>query len=870
MKLNFLKGTVKEIIDEPVTNARQILPATQNLNRLKDAVKEISGESKSDIAWVKKSYTESLPIRYNPIKAPVEKYSEEAKNVIKTTSDLGLNTTIAINVIRPQKPEIDFISIEEDIYFGSIDCFYTRIVISFEKDQLNGIDNIVIMRTPATEIEGINKPSFSALADMSTQNSKKSSTSYTNNNVGAVNKFNDYLSLNNKITQNKNDVIDNTNNFVMPESALIKIKGVDRSVLEDRNFYNRNIETNNIKLPLNVIKKSGINVLQGSTVTSNSETVTQVNNSDGFFEVGKIESRNFKLNGKFAEFEFFDPTVTYGNKYSYFAKSVGVDGISSLRSKIIDIKILRNVSPSTPKILYSIFNKLPRFSIICDDKFISHVEIFRNGKMKPDNVTSINTDDAMVSTVKSNILDSGFYHIGDIALSNDRSVTFVDRNVIHGNTFKYRFYSVDCFGVKSQQPFECTFNIPDDNTKNIIAPTVTAVNKNGNIELIIYSNDNRIKFYVIQVKNLSSNSKLYKNSITHDYFNIGNVSSSKRSLSRSGPRMNEFSSDAWSGVIRNTGDITVFLDRAVKFESTYQYIVKGIDLHGNESNYTTSNIIRSIKSSIVNSATNLSSTILLDENNIPSSVKFNWDTDVVSSLPSDVIDGTDRNKIGFQLEKRKNNEYNWNFISFVTSTFYVDTDVEPNVFYDYRLISMFSGSFVSDYTNTVRTKLFQILQKPDNVKVNITDTSIRPVSIILSWDDKQKYADKWMIQRFVCNKIYGGKISYVDDSSTDVDWEESYIVTRESSRAHGISFDFIDIDKKYLNSSNRIFIDNNINLSNSYFYRIKAIDTQGNESAWSYVGIKIVDSLHDRKLMSSLSDDDKIKLLNDRRKFDSF
>jgi len=150
------------------------------------------------------------------------------------------------------------------------------------------------------------------------------------------------------------------------------------------------------------------------------------------------------------------------------------------------------------------------------------------------------------------------------------------------------------------------------------------------------------------------------------------------------------------------------------------------------------------------------------------------------------------------------------------------------------------------------------------VWVRSTPPDVRPTNLIVSWRYNGDFIDTWEIQRAVTNKIFGSKIFSMDSADAQgLNYAGVAVVTRESSQAEGLSAD-VKLDPKLV-PGNRLYIDQNVDLVNSYFYRVRARDINGNCSDWTYAGVNLTDSPTDRKLMSALSDDERVSLANDPR-----
>jgi hypothetical protein len=90
------------------------------------------------------------------------------------------------------------------------------------------------------------------------------------------------------------------------------------------------------------------------------------------------------------------------------------------------------------------------------------------------------------------------------------------------------------------------------------------------------------------------------------------------------------------------------------------------------------------------------------------------------------------------------------------------------------------------------------------------------------------------------------------------------MISRESSRGLGLSSDASFLDPRTF-IGNRAYVDADVSMANSYFYRVRAFDSVRHFSDWTYGGISLTDSPFDRKFLSALSDTDRAALSLDSR-----
>lgn len=818
----------------------------------------------------------------------------ETPNLVTSTSRFGLHASTAVSLKTSPKPELDFIEIIDDYNNSVLDTFALRIVSSLQIDDLTKVTHLRIMKSVGVPDSNINKPSITALIDGLALNSKSKTTENifnaimqsANNGVGNVTTN---LIANSKFVNQKVSLAENQNlqavpkantNRIQTESSLVSLPGLDSSVAKNLKFAitirNSSPDTK-ISDNLVVANRQGINVLAGQSVSSAGSIVEQ-HNQYNFFEVAKLPISKNKKIGNFAEFEFFDTAVVYGGAYSYYVTCISSDGIESARSRIATAIIKKQIPPANPKVLYNVVDGHPHFLISCSGTFLDHVEIFKRGGAVPTTSRVVNTQNAIVSDVAPSETDSDFFHLTDSYLGVNKSSVYVDYNTFPGQRVDYRFYSVDSYGLKSQNPFSCSVVIPDLKSQIPISiPSILAEQSSGgkNVVVTVSTNDSNIKNFIISRRELTTSEHAFKTAETPDYFNLGIPQTAKRSKSRLAPILNQFSRGAWNGIVTCVSGAAQFADESTEYDRVYQYSVQSVDIKGNKSPSATSKYVHVAVKPVIDSPTNISASVQND------GVMISWNQATNDFSPLDLIG--DQNVLAassvrsvFQVERKLDGTSVWDALPATTSTFFIDKVSSekapafrpafalPNKKYQYRVIAMQSGSYIS-----MRTDPIDVFTAIENLQMNsflvkVTPTYLNPVSIILSWQYNGSAIDSWEIERCVVNKIFGQKIKSLNSEFLQtLNFTPLANLTRESSRAHSVT-SAVQIDEN-LFTGNRLFVDSNVDLANSYFYRIRAKNVVGIVSDWAFGGINIVDSPFDRKFLSSLSDDEKVKLANDSR-----
>lgn len=883
-------------------SASKILPGV-SIESLKKAVLDIASSATKSVEAVRSSFTTGIVPVQTVGSGSVSDYitrlaSESGSAIIKSTKRLGVSTSVAGSVKTPQKPELDFIEIDTDKNVGMLDSFFARIVISVENSFVDKNRVIKIFRCNNGKINAVN-PSVSALTDIVASSQTKKSLDpialsiFNASEIGVGNKTTNFIS--NDVFSNQRYVVSsgtlkqpfktlNTNRIGSPtQASLISIDGANRNVLENTSFFvsvRPTLQKQRLQIPLTVGKVQGINVLKGSSVATSTAGIVEVGNSLQFKEIASISTLKSKQVGDFNEIEYIDPTVIYGCSYSYYAICVDENNIESQRSRIVKIDVNKQVVPQRPNVLYSIIANKPRFSIQCTGSFIDHVEIFRHGGKFPKDIQLLGSDNSIITNSSPSSTKTGFFHIADVATNADKSTTFTDVDVLPGQKLEYRIYAVDSFGMKSQTPFSCSISMPSHGKNVIELPSITAEQSIGekNVKISVTCDSNFVKKLLIDRKELNSLSG-FKSPATPSYFSFGKTTV-KKANSRFGPHLNDFSNKNWQGILTPEDNNSTMYDTTVSYDMIYQYGVRTVDLKGNIGPRVLSQPIKVSVKNVIDSISFVTSSIVHDEIGSPLGVLLSWESNTNDFSPTDLVgnqsvlsDSSVRNV--YQVERRKIGSISWDVMPATTSSYFFDNisnkqapsyrpkyaNIETE--YDYRVTAMQSGGFLSNYTKPIRAATTPLVTPPDVVWTRSTSISARPISIVVSWNSDEEIIDGWEIERAAVNKIFSSKIFSIDDSQVrQLDYKNVASIKRESSRALSVSAKNL-FDKKIF-VGNRFFIDQDVNLSNSYYYRVRSVLRSGKASEWIYSGISLSDSPFDRKFLSTLSDDEKIMLSNNK------
>lgn len=887
--------TVSSLSEEP-----------QTIGVLKAAVLNLSKAAIINVGVVRTSFVQGVAPVQTVNSASVSTYIQGLANDVvgKTLATDSQYFGVAaaspsISIVKPPAPEFDCAAVITNKNLGVLDSFYVDLTVSIDATLADKFQSIRILRAKNSNVTGAPLPATSAIIDgMPAGGTRKSFDSIGLKSLQAAKS-----GVGNKLTTfvqdsqfSKQRVVISSGNLNTPVgrvntnkgqtiSGLVSVVGADRSVLEDLTFSlnRRNVDPQPIPIGLlKVGNQQGINVLQGSAVTKSSGPV-QVNNSAGFSEVARLVPSGARTIGGFLEFKFRDLAVVYGSSYTYYA--VCYNGrIDGTRSRIVKVDVVRRIPPSTPRVTFGVVAGLPKFSIRCSGSFIDHVEVYRRGGVVPATVQVLGSSRAQITDGQSTKQDNGFYHLGDLGAGADKSVTYVDQAVTPGDMLGYRFYTVDAFGVKSSTPFSCSLDLPaHGHSIPLAVPNITAEQGPGGraVNITVSCDDPNVSTLLIGRRDKSGFENSYRLPTAPDYFRGGRVGP-KRAGSRSGPRLSQWSRNTWLGNIQLASGSAQLLDTSVDFDRTYQYSVQGIDVHGNLTFAMPSELVFVASKPISAAPTAFAAAIQHGSDEAPSSVLLTWIGGTNDFSPNELIGDQDvlsatAVRSLYQVERRLVDEPSWKAMPATTESFFIDVisddDAPPfrpdfttvGLDYYYRVIAMQSGGFISTYTQPIRVSITPTILAPAPVWIRSTPTAVRPLQVVVSWNYDGTFVDGWQVERASVNKIFGVKLTDLNSPDvTGLTYLRVAEVKRESSRASQLSSDTVVLDRRVF-VGDRYFIDPDISLANSYFYRMRAQDENGNVTGWTYVGIQLTDSPFDRKFYSTLSDDERVSLASDPR-----
>lgn len=697
-------------------------------------------------------------------------------------------------------------------------------------------------------------------------------------------------------------VLDDLSSFVDPD----KFGGMDRSVARDlKTMQNIVIQDGPLTVDTSAVQQggkkivldNGVGVVQTRALQngdfSDDGIVRVENNAQEFQEVALFTPRvpaspKFKM-GDFAEYSFDDPSIIYGRVYRYFIVTIDKDGKPGMRSRIVEVTVDGLRVPARPSnVRAGVINGFVSLVIDVDDQLVEKFEVYRRETetgSKFDSEFSVisGPEGFSVEDTKQEPLKNGFSQVGEVMAGIRSGATFYDRAVVVGRKYTYRVYSVDIFGNKSESPFETTIFVPDrslkqvDLLKPVMLSEVDAFTRQ--VKLTFHCDDPRVVWLFLGRRDLTLKQPEFTPPHQVNNIRLGSgpvfVDGAGTQQSAQGPTRfedNHFdpgSRDTWNGVFRNqqTGSLTVFVDRTTRVDHTYQYRLYGVDVFGNKTSAEITPPIFVFNQPLLSSPVSFSGSVEVDSSGLIRGVRMRWLDSNINFSPEDQVGSQDALadtavRSLFQLQRRRVGEEKWFDFPLVSGdSFFDPTEIlsgsSPNYrpsylkvgeTYLYRIQAFQTGNFISNFTHPVEVFVGQSVLAPVNFRARPSDPNVKPISVMLSWDTDPSsgIVDKWQIERVVVNNFAADRLNVRNPSDfSKLEFSPFREVFRESSRFRSR---VLDGGAPFFLSSDHAFMDTDVKLGNTYFYRIRAVDVDGSSSSWVYKGAKMTEETFEQKV----------------------
>jgi len=615
-----------------------------------------------------------------------------------------------------------------------------------------------------------------------------------------------------------------------------------------------------------------------ATETSGKSGVQGKRNSPNFREVffSTIDNVGPKAIGDIVEFSYVDRSVLRGSRYVYYVVLVDRQMRESKRSEMVTVLVDNLRSPATPEILLANDGRRVYVQAISSDQFTEKFEIYRRQhdtfSKDPHQLLAISGQSgSLLSLVTRTPTRAGWVQVGEVLASQDQRASFSDGKVVPGATYDYRIYAVNCFGNKSSSPAESTIEVRTGKNPLSIGSLIISADidqRTKKTVVNVYVDDPTVRAIFIARRDVTIREQAFKDPHTPDRPRV-NAKDSKR-YRNSDPVL--FDQRAgWNGHIQlnGTGSVT-FKDNTVRFDHSYQYRAYGVDSRGILTPYAFSETVFVSRKPLVNSPAEFA-VVLSNEG-----VNLSWkgsnllfsSTDLLGSRNS--LEDSSAREI-YEVQRREIGGVKWDTFPMMEATSFVDpiidvtpAEIRPNYpkigrTYLYRVATLQSGNFYSNFTPPVAVTIGEGVDLPTALVVRCSDTRVRPMYTVVNWSS-QGTVDHWVIDRAAVNNLASARLSNIDAIS-GLDFANIALVTPESSRASSRGMDGERERDPDLFVGDRFFIDHDVEIGNTYFYRLRAVSVTGVVSEPIYRGILISNSTFERKLAGIITTDERTSLV---------
>jgi hypothetical protein len=539
----------------------------------------------------------------------------------------------------------------------------------------------------------------------------------------------------------------------------------------------------------------------------------------------------YVVDRNFAELSYKDKKVGLEETFEYYIESVSKELDDPPRSEIISVTIEDTQFVNAPSrvIAKQINENEIQLSIGIDPKEKAEkVLVYRRSE---DEISF----DKIIET--NNVADT---------------INIIDGDVRYNKSYVYRVFLKNIHGNLSEPKEISVFSsvqkvTPQSRSNNLKIPIISAVQDQNSdfVRITISPNDPNIAYYEIKRRDLSIYEKKFAvpSQTETNYGGSGwavdkfFVESSRENLS----------SDTNTSPLKTktTFKEIIFVDDLVYKGHIYQYRTRGYDLFGNPSSYAFATVRATGKKSL-RTPINIRSEVL---RGFPFRVKISWDDDNVIAFddPQKLFDGESElekkpNNVLYKVQRRKLGEVFYETFPTTANNFIIDevsaidavnfegkkindtyarqdnvssrdeklklkddirrafklpNFLKENDIYFYRIIALSKGGEESNASEEFQISTLPDLSDPIDFAAEANNTKVRPVTVKLSWitEDTKSRPDRWVIEK---------KFDTDNDSFSVIG--TSYLVEE--------------------------FFDRNVELGNTYIYRIKAFDVIGRESAY--------------------------------------
>jgi hypothetical protein len=620
------------------------------------------------------------------------------------------------------------------------------------------------------------------------------------------------------------------------------------------------------------VETDDVSVTHAATLDKRSSlaSVVEAGNFDEFKLVGTTpaKQRVRAQDGSYV-FSFVDPTVTYGRSYRYFVESVSADGTVSARSRIVDVAVPPVEVISAPTASTRSTSMSVLLSIVSTDGHTSKFEVYRRGQSAGRANVRVIGDSFPSDSTTFDLLSSGFALVGEVVCSGGGG-TFVDYDVLPGKTYEYRVYADNAFGTKSSGFAEASVRVGKTRAGDQLKPPTVESSYDPLAQAVNVriSNNEPGASVILERRDCSIGQRSFGSPSSVDDVIIGirdavSLLSSPTLFSRDG---------SWSGVFPALSGTFVHVDKSTQFDRTYQYRAHCVDRFGNRSGYTQTQPL------MLSSWPKIDRPVSLDVRSTVAGetrrIDLSWADGNVDVSPSErfgsraALDDSSVRTL-YQIERADVTDGVWRSFALVEGTSSVDdgTFVERprsmpdapklGATYRYRVAAVQTGSYYSDFCEPVQVVFKPAPTAPKSLKTQTPDVATKPFYVSVSWatPDESELIDKWEVERAGVNNLAAGKLGLNDVSSVSkLEFTRVATVSKESSRLSSFTSDRQSRESSAkLLGGDRGTVDDGVESGNTYFYRVRAVSSDGALSEWSYRAVRLSSERSEKALAASSS-----------------
>jgi hypothetical protein len=762
---------------------------------------------------------------------------------------------------------------------------YTSISVSRLNE--SGVDNAVQALNPVDQIRGV-RISSDALSRMTSSISVTPNFSSGNAHSVAADvapflNGASFASLDKSVSQDPATLRRlQTQNPGSTQLTVSQGVSVGRSIISDQNMGAEQLRQN------------------AATTQNKSSVVIAQGNQQEFREIAFLTPSKLKQTfiGDRVQYTLDDEAIAYGRGYRYYIVSVDENIRESTRSPIVDVTIEGIRIPDPPDMVVAQnIGGWVALGIKSNDHLIEKFEIYRseqdhsNRRIGSLDIDVVSGKDGFVkeSTTVFRAAND-FIQIGESLNSVSRGSNFYDKLIVPGYRYNYRIYAVDIFGNKSADAYQLSFFVPDPQSKKIELkkPSILAeVDAQTNQSRLTFScEDPRVKSFLLTRRDMTLDQSAFTTPGQVSSLRMGKCDV-RGSARFQDVILNDKSVDsAWVGNFTNDGTEQVFVDLSSEIEHVYQYRVQGVDLFGNSTQFAVSAPVSLVNRPMINPPVSLSASVVVSSVGFVDGISLSW-VDGNVNISSEEMLGPQTSQGGvadtavrsmFQIQRKMTGEDLWYSYPMVTGSYFYDlafipgreqTFFNPPLLeidqeYQYRVQAFQTGAFISNFCVPISITARTSPAAPTNFNLVASDTKIRPLYAILNWDvdPLSGIIDSWQIERAAANNYAAGQLNSRNPAGyQNLVYSPFRTVYLESNHFRSTVMDSVVASQNSaastMTTGDNYTMDMNVSLGNTYFYRIRAVATDGTLSPWTYRGMKMTDNTHESVMNAILTSDEK-------------